>query len=313
MLPTATLSRLLFAAVLAGILSAQAPIRVDVNLVNVSFAVKDARGNFVSGLTKDDFEVFEDSTPQTISFFARSSDLPLNLGLISDASGSQEHFLKKHDRDLKAFLKSVIGPQNRCFLVCFGNNIRLVSDYTSSQDLLMDRLKEFDRGDRKFPKLGPPDEDRELGTAFYDSIYYSVTERLAGEEGGRRALLMFSDGEDNSSAHHMLDAIEAAQGAGVLVYGIRYTEERHGRPTARNKYGTSVMARIALETGAADYDASDGDMRNAFKQIGDELRNSYELAYHSTNPVKDGTFRKISIRPKNPALKVRCKTGYFAR
>jgi len=132
-------------------------------------------------------------------------------------------------------------------------------------------------------------------------------------EGGRRALIVFSDGEDNSSAHHMMDAIETAQSGDARVFAMRYTERRHGQLTARNKYGTSVMARIARETGGADFDARQGDIRTWFRQIGEDLRSSYELAYVSTNPVRDGSFRKIVIRTKRAVCSVRSKTGYFAR
>ncbi len=99
----------------------------------------------------------------------------------------------------------------------------------------------------------------------------------------------------------------------MLVFGIRYTERVKGGPTARNRYGTSVMDRIARETGGAHYDAARTDLPTTFRQIGEELRMSYELSYHSSNPVKDGTFRKIMIRPERPELTVRSKTGYFAR
>lgn len=289
----------------------QPRIHVDVNLVNVAFAVRDAHGSLASGLTKDDFQVFEDGIPQTISFFSRSADVPLALGLIVDMSGSQEHFLKRHHRHLESFLHDVLAPRDRAFLLCFGNHLRLAGDFSPSSAQLMDGLARFEHGARNFPELGPP-EDRELGTAFYDALYYAATEKLSQSENSRHAVIVFSDGEDNSSAHHMLDAIEAAQAADVRVFAMRYTERRHGRLTARNKYGISVMARIARETGGADFDAEQGDIRNSFRQIGEDLRSSYELAYVSTNPVRDGSFRKIVIRATRPGLTVRSKTGYFA-
>ncbi len=300
-------------AVLAALLAGQTTIQVDVQLVNVAFAVRDAGGALVMNLNKDDFEVFEDAVPQSISFFARSSDVPLTVGLIVDFSGSQEHFAKQHHRDLLAFLKSVLGPRDRAFLVCFGNHLRLASDLTGDSAEIVDRLSRFEKGDYDLPELGPRGEERELGTAFYDAIYYSITEKLARTDAGRRALIVLSDGEDNSSAHHMLDAIEAAQAENVLCFALRYTESPHGRLTARNKYGASVMDRMARETGALDFDARQGDLRKHFEDIGTVLRSSYELAYHSTNPVRDGTFRKIAIRAKGPGLAVRAKSGYFAR
>jgi Ca-activated chloride channel homolog len=295
----------------AGLLLGQEPIRVNVKLVNVAFSVRDEHGALVNNLGKDEVEVYEDAVPQKISFFARSLDVPLTLGLIVDFSGSQDHFSKQHQHDLEVFLKEVLGPKDRVFLVGFGNHIRLASDFSQSGEELMERLNQYQKGNRHIPELGPK-EDRDLGTAFYDSIYYSVTEKLAGE-GGRRALLVFSDGEDNSSSHDMMSTIEAAQSANVLVYTIRYTEKNHGKLTARNRYGIRVMERLAKETGGAHIDAETTDPKAYFRQIAEELRTSYELAYYPTSPAKDDTFRKIVIRPKATGLTVRSRTGYFSR
>ncbi len=292
---------------------------VAVNLVNVAFSVRDARGGLVENLAKEDVEVFEDAVPQKISFFAKSTDVPLTLGLIVDVSGSQDHFSKQHEHDLEVFLKEVLGPRDRAFLVTFANHIRVISDFSPSGPEIIERMQEYrarDKGkDKKkhaeFPELGPP-ESRDLGTAFYDSIYYAVTEKLP-RESGRRALLVFSDGEDNSSSHNMMTTIETAQAKDVVVYAVRYTEKEHGKLTARNKYGTSVMERLAKETGGAHIDAAVTDPHTYFRQIAEELRTSYELAYYPTNSDKDETFRKIVVRPKRAGLKVRTKTGYFSR
>jgi Ca-activated chloride channel homolog len=299
---------LLFACTYA---EGQNPIRVDVNLVNVAFAARDAQGALVPNLTRDDVELYEDAVPQKIEFFAKSTDVPLALALIMDVSGSQEHFEKKHEKDLQVFLREVLGPKDRAFLVCFGNHLRLVSDYTNSAESVLTNFHDFDKGKAHFPEIGPH-EERDLGTAFYDSIYYSVTEKLAAS-GGRQAILMFSDGEDNSSSHNMMQAIEAAQAANVMVYTIRYTESKHGELNARNKYGISVMDRIAKETGGAHIDAQQTDPHTYFREIAEELRTSYELAYYPANRAKDDTFRKIVIKPRQDGVRIRAKTGYFSR
>ncbi len=124
---------------------------------------------------------------------------------------------------------------------------------------------------------------------------------------------MFSDGEDNSSSHDMMSAIEAAQGADVLVFTIRYTEENRGKLTARNEYGIRVMERIAKETGGVQFDAKTTDPQKNFKQIGDELRSMYEAGYYSTNSDKDESFRKVLVRPTIEGIKIRSKPGYYAR
>jgi Ca-activated chloride channel family protein len=289
---------------------AQPPIQVSVNLVNVAFSARDSQGKLVQNLTRDEIELHEDAVPQKIEFFARSTDLPLTLGLIVDDSGSQDHFGKQHKQDLEVFLKQILRPQDRVFLLCFGNHLRLVSDYTNSADQILESYERFNKRSKGFAEIGPH-EDRDLGTAFYDSIYYSVTEKLAQAE-GRKAILMFSDGEDNSSSHNMMTTIEAAQDANVPIYSIRYTETKHGKLTARNKYGISVMDRIAKETGGLHIDAERTAPDVYFPQIAEELRSSYDVGYYSTNKAKDDTFRKIAVRTTVEGVTIRSKTGYFA-
>jgi Ca-activated chloride channel homolog len=301
---------------LVGVAAAQqlAPIRVDVNLVNVGFSVRDATGKLVTDLSQDEIRITEDGVPQKIAFFARSSDVPLNLGLVLDVSGSQQSFIKPHMHDLQAFLKNVLRPQDRAYLMTFGNRLFLVSDYSGAAKELVKSLDEFQHAKNKagFPLVGPP-EQRFLGTAFYDAVFYGSTLMMQNVERGRRALIIFSDGEDNASAHHMLETIEAAQANDVLLFAIRYTEIRDGRLNARNKYGTGVMERIARETGGADFDGQGKGLVESFRQIGEQLRNGYELAYHTSNPAGDKTFHKIAIGAKRADLTVRAKTGYYAR
>ena len=292
-------------------LRAQQSIKVDVSLVTVSFSVRDTNGALVDGLTQDDFEVLEDSAPQKIAYFAKSTDVPLTLGLVVDASGSQDHFEKQHEHDLDTFLKAVLGPKDRVFLVGFGNYVRVVSDFSRSGADMMQQWKAYAKKPQNFPELGPH-ESRDLGTAFYDSIFYSIDERLA-KENGRRALLIFSDGEDNSSSHDMMTTIEEAQQTNVQLFAIRYTQKEHGKLTARNQYGIRVMDRIARETGGMHIDAQEVDPRTYFRQIAEELRTSYELGYYPSAVAKEQTFRKIVVRVKKPGLIVRSRTGYFSR
>lgn len=286
-------------------------MKVKVKLVNVAFSARDAKGALMADLTKDDVEIFEDAVPQKISFFARSTDVPLTLGLILDDSGSQGHFSKQHEHDLRVFLDSVLGPQDRVFLVSFENKIKLVSDFTHSGAEVEAQMEKYNHDAKHFAELGEKGEKRELGTAFYDAIYYAIREKLA-DQSGRRAILLFSDGEDNSSAHDMMTTIEEAQAANVLVETIRYTEISHGKLNARNRYGIRVMDRIARETGGMNVDASTVAPETFLKQIAEELRNSFELAYYPSSPVGDGTFRKIKIQPKRDGVTVRARTGYFA-
>lgn len=299
---------------LAAVCAAQANFRSDVRLVNVSFSVRDSAGKFVENLKQDDFEIFEDGAAQKIAFFAKSTDVALSLALVVDLSGSQAAFVKAHQKDLGIFLDRVLMPLDRALLVAFVNSPRLVTEFSGSGKRLVEALEGYQgvRGSPVYPLLGPL-EIRVGGSAFYDGVYHTINQMLAPVDRGRKALIVFSDGEDNASAHHMMDTIEIAQAHNVPLYCVRYTELRNGRANSRNKYGMSVMERMAKETGGADFNAAERGLAENFRQIGEQLRSSYEVAYHSTNPPGDGTFHKVTIRPRQPELTVRAKTGYYAR
>src|SRR5258708_7273221 len=133
----------------SGLAFNQEPIHVAVNLVNVAFSVRDARGALLENLAKEDVEILEDAVPQKISFFAKSTDVPLTLGLIVDVSGSQDHFSKQREHDLEVFLKEVLGPKDRAFLVTFANHVRLISDFSSSGAEIIERMQEYKRRDKR--------------------------------------------------------------------------------------------------------------------------------------------------------------------
>lgn len=287
----------------------QAAFHAEVNLVDVSAVVRDKQGKLIGDLAKSDFSVLEDGVLQTIRFFARQTDLPLSLGLVVDASGSQEHFLKRHDRDIQTFLTEALRPSDQAFVVCFGNHLRLESDFTSSTQTLMSGVRRYAKGDYDFPEIGPQ-ETRDLGTALYDALYFSA-EKMSKARQQRRALIVLTDGEENAREHDLLDMIEAAQSANTLVYCIRYTQREHGRLTVRNRYGVRVLRHIAAQTGAADYDGTAEDLKAVFDAIGGELRTMYEIGYVSTSSPDDASFRKISIRCRRSGAVVRAKSGYY--
>lgn len=287
-------------------------IQVETHLIDTTISVHDAEGGIVTGLTKGDFTVVEDGVPQKIRFFAHDNQLPLSIGLIIDASGSQEKFVKEHEEDIETFLHQILEPTDQAFAICFGNHLRLVSDLTSSAPAIMDGIRTFDKGNTNFPELGPK-EVRELGTAFYDAVFYGVSEKLASIHQRRKVLVVFSDGEENSSEHDLLDAIEAAQNADVLIYAIRYTELKHGKMDARDRYGMRALDHLTTQTGGKSFDYHATNLKQTFAEIAGDLRFLYELAYQSTNPTRDGTYRKVVIQTTRPGLSVRARTGYYAR
>ena len=301
---------------LAAGLSMQEPaplsIKVDVSLVNVAFIVRDQAGAFSGDLTKDDIEVLEDGVPQQVRFLGRSADLPLRLALVMDVSSSQDKFNKQHTRDVEKFVSKAIEPRDRALLICFGDHIRLVSEFTAVPADLTARMSEFRKGSRHFRELDP-DDTRSDGTALFDSLYAVATQELGASAPERRAIILFSDGEDNSSAHDLMDAIEAAQTADASIYTVRYTEARKGHLSSRDRYGIREMDRLAHETGGAAFDASQDDVAESLRSVAEELRSMYDVGYISTNPTRDGRFRKVEIRLKRPGFTVRAKPGYYAR
>ena len=287
-------------------------LRVESHLIDTTLSVRDGEGKLVSGLTQDDFTVVEDGVPQKIRFFAHDNQLPLSFGLIIDVSGSQQSFVKDHERDIEAFLKQVLGTGDQGFALCFGNHLRLVSDFTGSSSEIMGGIRAFDAGNTNFPEIGPK-EQRQLGTALYDAIFFATAEKLAAIRQRRKVLIVFSDGEENSSEHDLLDAISAAQDADVLVYAIRYTDLKHGKMDARDRYGMRALDHLTTQTGGKAYDFRATDLTQDFTEIVGDLRSLYAVAYQSTNPTRDGTYRKVVIQTVKPGLTVRARAGYYAR
>lgn len=287
-------------------------LKVETHLIEMTVSIHDTAGGYVPDITKDDLTVSEDGVPQTIRFFAPAERLPLSIGLLIDASGSQDRFLRDHERDVAAFLREVLTPEDRSFAVCFGNHLRLVSDWTNDGTAIATNLRRFDEGERNFPELGPK-EERDLGTALNDAVFYAATERMAGNHERRRVLVVFSDGEENSSEHDLIDAIEASQDADVVVYAIRYTEVgKHGM-SARDRYGARELDHLTEQTGGRAYDAHAMQVSEAFRQIAGDLRSLYSVGYYSTNTVRDGRFRKVVIGSRRGGLVLRSRTGYYAR
>ena len=295
-------------------LSAQStPVfKAETHLIDMTVSIHDTQGGLLPDISKDDLSVIEDGAPQTIRFFSPADQLPLSIGLVIDESGSQEKFIKEHERDLAEFLRQALRPQDRAFAVCFGNHLSLISDWSGDQSAIVANLRSYDKGHHDFAELGPK-EDRDLGTALDDAVFYATTERMAAVHQSRRVLIVFSDGEENSSEHDLIDTIQAAQDTDVLVYAIRYTELEHGRMNARDRYGMRELDHLTAQTGGKSYDAHTMKVSEAFAEIAGELRSLYGVAYQSTNHVRDGAFRKVVIEAKRQGIVLRTRTGYYAK
>jgi Ca-activated chloride channel family protein len=294
-----------------GAQEAKSTLKVESQLIETTMIVRDASGSVVTNLRQDQVSVTEDGVAQRVRYFAGERELPLSIGLIVDASGSQEKFVKEHQKAIEGFLREVLEPRDQAFAVCFGNHLRLTSDWTSAPGEILEGLHKFEKGEPTGPEIGP-EEDRELGTALYDAVYFSVMEKLQGMHGRRKVLLVLSDGEENSSEHDLMDAIGAAQNGDVLVYAVRTTELEHGRMNARDRYGMRVLDHLTEETGGRSFDAGTTKLTEDFATIAEELRSLYEVGYYSSNHRHDGRFRKVVIETTEEGQTVRARSGYRA-
>ncbi len=188
----------------------------QVNVVNLFFNVKDKHGLLIPNLTKNDFEVFEDGKPQTIKYFSAESNQPLTLGLLVDTSPSQTRVLTIEQESCTEFLHSVLGKKDLAFLINFDSDIDLDQDYTSSPRELSRALDKLQIGGGAagggVPGLGggPVPNANPRSTALYDAIFLAADEKLKNEV-GRKAMIVFTDGQDEGSQLKIRDAIEAAQ------------------------------------------------------------------------------------------------------
>lgn len=294
--------------------------KVDVNVVNVYFNVKDKHGMLVPSLAKDEFQIFEDGKPQTIKYFASESDQPLTLGMLIDSSVSQERVLEMEKEVGTDFLRQVLRSKDEAFVISFDVNVDLLQDFTNSTSYLKDALYKAKinggggGGCGGIPGIGggpvPCGASGPKGTLLYDAIYLASNEKLA-KEVGRKAMIILTDGEDQGSQMRIRDAIESAQKADAMVYVILIADR--GFYGFGGYSGDGEMKKLAQECGGRVIEVGNKmeKLKDAFNQIANELRSQYSIGYTPTNSKRDGTFRHVEVRVKGQ-YKVQARSGYYA-
>lgn len=307
--------RQLLAATAATPLLAQDPasvIRVDVELVNVTFSVRDKRGALVPTLLKPDFEVYEDGKKQEIRSFSKEGDLPLTIGLLVDVSPSQERLIDIERRAAAAFFRQVLKNKDMAFVISFGGEAELLQDLTSSPKLLTQSLDGLRVNASVSSPIGQgPVPTTQRGTIMFDAVYLAADEKLRGEV-GRKVVLLITDGVDMGSRKKREQAIEAAHRSDAIIYGIYYFDRA---AYGYHMYGVSDgdLRKMSEDTGGRVFRVEGRTtLDEVFKQLEDEMRNQYTLSYSSTNPNRDGGFRKLEIKSKNKEFKVQARRGYFS-
>jgi VWFA-related protein len=291
-------------------------IRVEVNLVNLFFSVRDRKGAYVSTLGKEDFTVYEDGKPQEIRFFSRETDQPLTLGLLVDVSRSQEALIEVERRASMRFLERVLRDKDMAFLISFGVDAELLQDFTSSPVLLargLERLRLNAGVSGMSPTGSPlPMPGGPRGTVLYDAVWLASREKLRNEV-GRKALVVITDGVDVGSRVKLEEAIEEAQRADAIVYVILFEDPRYTSWQYGGVSGEGAMRRMTDETGGRVFRVSRREsLDDIFDTIQTELRSQYSIGYAPTNQARDGSFRRIEIRTRNRDYRVQVRRGYYA-
>lgn len=272
-------------------------IHVPVNEVRVIFTVTDKHGRYIKDLKKGDFRVVDDRKPAVeIRSFRSETDLPLQVGLLVDASNSVRDRFKFEQESAIEFLNSMIRPKyDKAFVVGFDATPEVTQDFTDNTEFLS-------RGVRALRAGG--------GTAMYDALYYACRDKLLKQEQTgpvRRAIILLSDGDDNLSHVTREEAIEMAERAEVIVYTISTNI------SGMKAKGDKVLERIADATGGrAFFPFQIRDVSDAFRSIQDELRSQYAMAYKPADFAADGRYRTIEILAQEKGLKVRTRKGYYA-
>jgi VWFA-related protein len=254
-------------------------------------------GKFVRDLQAQDFNVLDDhKPPQQIVNFTQQTDLPLELGLLIDTSGSVHSRFQFEQEAAVGFLQHTIRAHyDHAFVEGFNTHARVAQESTDNVTLLATGIEHLENGG---------------GTALYDAVYNACKDRLMKTDSDRpkrRAIIVVSDGEDNQSDHTRAQAIEMAQRAQAIIYTISTDD------SGLILRGDKNLQQLADATGGrAFFPFKMKDIKSSFSAIEDELRSQYVISYHPADFDADGHFRSIEITALKKDLQVRARKGYFA-
>ena len=282
----------------ASMLAAQDPgttISVDVRLVNVFVTVTDDHGAPIAGLKKDNFELSEDGRPQKISVFDKESALPLSIVLAIDTSLSTRKDLPLELASAKRFAHAILRPVDALSLYEFSEIVNEVTPFTS----------DLKRLDRSIEGIRPGS-----ATALYDALYLGA--QALDRRQGRKVMVVITDGGDTVSQISYKEAVRRAQEAEAILYSVIVVpvEASAGRDTG----GEHALIQLSQDTGGRYfYATSTAQLDDAFRQISDELRTQYLLAYYPSQKLSDSSFRRIEVSVHGSAIpvKARHRTGYY--
>jgi len=271
-------------------------LKVDVDLVLVPVTITDPMNRLVTGLEKENFELFEGGSKEEIRSFS-SEDAPVSLGVIFDSSGSMSSKMDRAKDAVVEFFKTA-NPQDEFFMITFSDEPEVINDFTSSVEDIQGKLV-FTVPRRR--------------TALLDAIYMGIT-KMRQAKYPKKALLIISDGGDNHSRYTESEIKALAKEADVMIYAIGIYDRYF--PTEEERLGPALLGEITELTGGRAFTVENpNDLADVATKIGVELRNQYVLGYRPKIVVRDGKWRKIRVKllpPKGlPPLRVYARTGYY--
>ena len=271
-------------------------LHLNVKLVSVFVNVTDRNGAIVGGLTKNDFAVFEDGRPQKISVFERVSELPLNLTIAVDTSGSVSKDLRAEAAAAHSFARDILRPQDRMSVMQFATNVSVLTPFT-------DKVSAIDRGLKQM--------HRDFATALYDAIVQGSD--ALGKHEGRRALIVISDGDDTLQDKTYADALEHALRNQVMIYSLIDVpiEASAGRDTG----GEHTLITLAQQTGGKYFYVTQEKLDATFKKVSEDLRTQYLVGYYPQNQLPGVDFHRITVtipRAANGDFNLRYRMGYYS-
>jgi Ca-activated chloride channel homolog len=278
----------------------KANIRVDTNVVLVPVTVTDPLNRFVTGLEQESFEVYEDKIKQKIVSFG-SEDAPLSIGIVFDTSASMGNKLERSRLSVAEFFKTA-NPEDEAFLVEFNDRPQLVVPLTHNLEDIQNQLTFTQSKGR---------------TALLDGVYLALS-TMKKARNPRKALIVISDGGDNNSRYTVSEVKNLVREADVQIYGIGIYENGGNRGrTPEELTGPEMLSDLSEPTGGRHFVVENlSELPDVAAKIGIELRNQYVVGYSPSNQVRDGKYRKISIKliqPRGlPTLHANFRTGYFA-
>lgn len=275
------------------------PVRIKTDLVTLTLTVTDLYGRYVSGLGKNAFAITDNNQDQDITFFS-DSDAPVSVGILFDVSGSMNgEKIQKARKALARFI-ATSHPSDEYFLIAFNDRAQLLMDRTRDGDAVLQKLS-----------LVQPRSN----TALYDAVYLGI-ERVTRGSHNKRAMLIISDGQDNSSRYNFGEVRRLLKESDVVAYSVGIVDKGDAA-SALGMQGQAFLDEISsVSGGKAFYPQTDVEMDEIFERIALELRHQYSIGYIPKDFQPDGKWRKVKVKVKPPRglprLTVRGREGYFA-